>query len=118
MRKILLASLLLFEVLTGWAAEARQWWTLDPSETRGCFVGEISPDEFVQAARASSSFDGPLQADVERDGDGNVAAVIVNTSKDGAKASVLWTTTWLLCDQMKRDFMKRGTIIASPNDLR
>jgi hypothetical protein len=118
LRKILLASVLLVEVLTGWPAEASQWWTLDPSETRGCFVGEISPDEFVQAAQASSSYDGPPQLDVERGGDGNVAAVIVTTSKHGAKASVLWTTTWLLCDQMKRDFMKRGTIIARPDDLR
>ena len=117
MRKTLLTSVLLVEMLTGWRAEARQWWTLDPSETRGCYVGEISPDEFVQAARDSSSFDGPPQVDVERGSDGNVAAVIVTTSKHGAETSVLWTTTWSLCDVMKHDFMKKGMVIARP-DLR
>ena len=118
MRKTLLASVLLIEMLTGWRSEARQWWTLDSSETRGCYVGEISPDEFVQAAaRDSSSFDGRPQVDVERGGDGNVAALVVTTSKRGAETSVLWTSTWLLCDAMKHDFMKKSTIIARP-DLR
>ena len=117
MRKTLLASVLLVETLTAWRAEARQWWRLDASETWGCYVGEVSPDEFVQTARGSSTFDGPPQVDVERGVDGNVAAVIVTTSKRGAETSFLWTTTWALCDTMKHDFMKKGTIIVGP-DLR
>lgn len=113
MRKPLLASVLLVEMSTARQAEARQWWRLDLSETRGWYVGEISPDEFVQAARDASTFDVPPQVDVERGVDGNVAAVIVTASKRGAETSFLWTTTWFLCDALKHDFMKKARL--SPN---